>query len=336
MDAAVTRIDLPLPVRVAASDGTTVWCAAGGEVLVHTASGMPLNPESDTRLPRTRPGPAAPPGAGQSEAGRTSRTDAAAGRSGEAGAGRAAGWVPGLRSLAAVPGTVAGTAGVPGTLPETVMVPRTFAGKPSAGTLAGTVAGTAGDRVYWFGSAGEPIAGVRFDGRAMAGGGEIWAVGDDRACRLAAPGRLGPPVELPGLDRCAVEGERLWWTSKHDTLLRGGPREVDLGTGPRGGLAVCAGFLWISVEGGLLRVSTWSGEPGRYMGAPAGPVPFLVCANGVLVGAGRDLFTLARAAGAAFRVISLGLDAPPAMVIPAGKHVWAFPADRPYALVVAV
>ncbi|MFI7127136.1 hypothetical protein ACIBQ1_15680 [Nonomuraea sp. NPDC050153] len=247
--------------------------------------------------------------------------------------------VPELRSLAAVPGTVPGTAGVPGTLAETVVVPRTFAGPPHLGSLSesplrGTLAGTAEGRVHWLDPTGAPLADEPFDGRVLAGGGEIWAVGSERARRLTGPGDFGEPVELPGLDRCAVEGERLWWTSKRDTWLRGGPREVDLCTRERGGMTVCAGSLWISVAGGLERVSAWSGEPRRFLRAPEGPVPFLVCANGVLAGGGRDLFTLAPAAGAAVRVTRPGLKARLGLVVAAGKHIWAFPADRPQALIV--
>lgn len=247
------------------------------------------------------------------------------------------GAAPRLRSLAAVPGTVTGSAGVPGTLAETVVVPRSFAGaSPSNPLSKGTLAGIGRGRVHWLDHSGAPIAGVPFGGRVLAGGGEIWAVGDGLARRLAEPGTLLEPLELPDLDLCAVEGERLWWTSTRDTVLRGGPKEVDLGRRERGAMTVCAGSLWISVTGGLLRVSAWSGEPGRFVGTPEGPVPFLVCANGVLAGAGRDLFTLAPAAGAALRVIRLGLEAPLALMIAAGKHVWAFPADRSQALIVAV
>lgn len=301
MDVAVTRIELPGPVRAAASDGTTVWCAASDGVRAYTAAGTPLN-------------------LGRRAGDETTRE---------------------LRCLAAVPGKVAGTAGVPGTLAQTVVVPRTFAGTHSmgslsGGSLAGTLAGTAGGRVHWLDPGGAPLASAVFDGRVVAGGGEIWAVAADQARRLTGPGHLGEPVELPGLDVCAVEGERLWWTSKRDTVLRGGPREVDLGQRVRGGMAVCAGSLWISVTGGLLRVSTWSGEPRRLVAAPEGPVPLLVCANGVLAGGGRDLFTLTPAAGAAPRVIPLGLEAPLALMIAAGKHVWAFPADRLEALIVPV
>ncbi|MBE1581821.1 hypothetical protein ACFPOI_26565 [Nonomuraea angiospora] len=316
MDLAVTNIDLPWPARVAASDGTTVWCSAAGRMRVYTASGAPLDGGEAVRLPE-------------------------------------------LSSLAAVPATVPRTAGVPGTLPETVIVPRTFAGPPHLGSLSesplrGTLAGTAQGRVHWLDPAGAPLATAPlstgplstgplstgplstgpFDGRVLAGGGEIWAVGAERARRLTAPGDLGEPVELPGLDRCAVEGERLWWTSKRDTLVRGGPREVDLWTRERGGMTVCAGSLWISVAGGLERVSAWSGEPRRFVKLPKGPVPFLVCANGVLAGGERDLFVLDPAAGAAARVIRLGLKTRLAMVVAAGKHIWAFPADRPQALIV--
>ncbi|MFI7642119.1 hypothetical protein [Nonomuraea sp. NPDC049400] len=293
MDVAVTRIELPSPVRAAASDGTSVWCAGAGGVRAYTTSGTPLD------------------------------------------AGEEAGELPELRSLAAVPGTVSGTAGVPGALAGTVVMPRTFATAPPVDSLPqGSLAGASADRVYWLDQCGVPVASARFKGRVLAGGGEIWAVGAGQARRLIEPGHLGEPVALPGLDLCAVEGERLWWTSKRDTLLRGGPREVDLGTRERGGMIVCAGSLWISVAGGLLRVSAWSGEPRRFVGAPAGPVPFLACANGVLAGGGRDLFALAPAAGAAVRMIQLGLKAPLALMIAAGKHVWAFPAGRPQALIV--
>ncbi|GAA3201809.1 hypothetical protein [Nonomuraea helvata] len=298
MDVAVTRIDLPSPVLAAASDGASVWCAGSGGVRAYTTSGTPLDAADET------------------------------------------GALPGLRSLAAVPATVAGTAGMPGALAGTVVVPRTFAALSPVDSLPadslpqGCLAGASADRVYWLDQRGAPIASARFTGRVLAGGGEIWAVGADRARRLIEPGRLGDPVELPGLDLCAVEGERLWWTSKRDTVLRGGPREVDLGTCERGGMTVCAGSLWISVAGGLLRVSAWSGEPRRFVGAPAGPVPFLACANGVLAGGGRDLFALAPVVGAAVRRIRLGLKAPLALMIAAGKHVWAFPTGRPQALIV--
>ncbi|MFI7612348.1 hypothetical protein ACIBP6_14105 [Nonomuraea terrae] len=352
MDIAVTRIGLPCPVRVAASDGTTVWCAVPGGLRAYTASGTFLRDISlRDALPVRQPLPDALPDAlpedgpaqelhgggprvslkkGDAREGFLTTGDTLEGGVFPAG--------PELRSLAAVPGTVSGTAGVPGTLAETVVVPRSFAGQAPASPLSaanplsrGTLAATTGDRVLWFGAG--PPAQAPFDGRVVAGGGEIWAVGDGLARRLIGPGRLGEPVELPGLDRCAVEGERLWWTSRHDTLLRGGPDEVDLGEGERGAMAVCAGSVWISARGGLRRVSAWSGEPRRFVGTPEGPVPFLVCANGVLVGGGRDLFALSPATGV-LRVIELGLDAPLGLLIAAGKHVWAFPAGRPEALVV--
>ncbi|PZG02357.1 hypothetical protein, partial [Nonomuraea aridisoli] len=164
----------------------------------------------------------------------------------------------------------------------------------------------------------------------------IWAVGDGLARRLTGPGRLGRPVRLPEVDLCAVEGERLWWTSRRDTALRGGPKEVDLGTRERGAMTVCAGSVWVSVDGGLQRVSAWSGEPRRFVATSEGPVPFLVCANGVLVGGGgHALFALTPATGA-LRGIPLGGNAPLALLVAAGKHVWAFPAHRAEALVISV
>ncbi|QYC41305.1 hypothetical protein Nocox_18480 [Nonomuraea coxensis DSM 45129] len=311
MDPAVTRIALPAPVRAAASDGVTVWCADAHGVRAYTAAGAPF--PSGAPLPS---GGAVPSDGGDV--------------------------LPRLRSLAAVPGTVAGTAGVPGTLPETVVVPRSLATAPIPvpQALSGTLAATARGRVHWLAPDGTPLATARCAGRVVAGGGEIWAVSGARARRLTGPGTLGPPVDLPGLAACAVEGERLWWTSRHDDVLRGGPRDVDLGVlgrhGERGGMTVCAGSLWISVPGGLLRISTWSGEPGRFVAAPAGPVPFLACANGTLVGGGHDLFALAPAAGAALRVIPSGLDAPIARLVAAGKHVWAFPQGAAHALIVTL
>ncbi|MGA5759947.1 hypothetical protein [Nonomuraea bangladeshensis] len=302
MDAALTRIDLPAPVRAAASDGVTVWCADAHGVRAYTADGTPLPHGEAEALPR-------------------------------------------LRSLAAVPGTVAGTAGVPGTLAETVVVPRTLATAPIPvpQALSGTLAATAKGRVHWLAPDGAPVATARCPGRVLAGGGEIWAVSGARARRLTGPGTLGPPVELPGLAACAVEGERLWWTSRHDDVLRGGPRDIDLGDlgdlgryGERGGMTVCAGSLWISVTGGLLRISTWSGEPGRFVAAPAGPVPFLACANGTLVGGGHELFTLDPAAGAPLRAIPLGPAGPVGRLVTAGRHVWAFHARAAHALIITL
>ncbi|NRQ39422.1 hypothetical protein HII36_47500 [Nonomuraea sp. NN258] len=323
MTPSVIRIALPWAVQAAASDGTTVWCAGDGHLRVHTASGTFV---ADGAVPA------------------------------------------GLRSLAAVPGTVPVTAGVPGTLTGTVVVPRSLADPPpaEADSLSGTLAGADGEHVHWLAAAcGTPLAKVPFRGRVQSGCGEIWAVGDGGARRLVAPGRLGDLVDLPGLDRCAIDGRRLWWTSRHDTLLRGGPRTVDLdqpkrvprerATGrrrrpaagntdvtarkgarraDRGAMTVCAGSLWISVPDGLVRVSAWSGEPRRRLKVPAGPVPFLVCANGVLVGGGaRELFVLNPLAT---RTTRLRLDAPLAHLVPAGKHVWAFPANRPEALIIPV
>ncbi|KAB8194466.1 hypothetical protein FH608_014680 [Nonomuraea phyllanthi] len=356
MDVGVTMIELPGPVRAAASDGTTVWCAVAGGIHAYTASGTPLPTEAGPGMPlpgagamhdvpfvtRDRPGDAEGdvpfpvrdrPGGAEHGAPFPPAAEPGA----RVRAGEGPGGLPELRSLAAVPGTVAGTGALPGALAGTVVVPRTFAAAPPMDSLPQScLAGTSDGRVHWLDQDGVPVADARFTGRVLAGGGEIWAVGSSHARRLTGPGHFGEPVELPGLDRCAVEGERLWWTSTRDTLLRGGPREIDLGTRERGGMVVCAGSLWISVAGGLLRVSAWSGEPRRLVPAPEGPVPFLVCANGVLAGGGRDLFTLDPATGGAARLIGLGLDAPAGLVIAAGKHLWVFPTDRPHALIVAL
>lgn len=131
----------------------------------------------------------------------------------------------------------------------------------------------------------------------VAGGGAVWAIDGvtGRGWRLGEPPDLVGPVAMPGVDRAAADGERVWWLSRHDTRLRDGTREVelDLGHEERGGLTVCANSVWLSLPRGLARVGTWGAARGPLVEA-AGPLPFLTCGGGVLVGASsRDgLFVL--------------------------------------------
>ena len=168
----------------------------------------------------------------------------------------------------------------------------------------------------------------------VAGGGAVWAVdpGASRAWRLGDDGTLVGPILIPGVDRVAPDGPRLWWTSRQDTLLREGTRSADLGAavGERGGLVVCAGSVWLSVRDGLARVGAWAGDRGPVVPAPAGPVPFLVCAGGAVVGgAGPDgLFVLDPSVDADARRLDADVGGDLELLVGTRTNVWAFPARR--------
>ena len=95
--------------------------------------------------------------------------------------------------------------------------------------------------------------------------------------RLGESGQLIARVPMPGVDRAAADGERVWWLSRGDTKLRDGTREVDIGIrlGERGGFTVCANSVWLRVARGFVRVGTWDAVKGPLVPAPAGPLPFL-------------------------------------------------------------
>jgi hypothetical protein len=176
----------------------------------------------------------------------------------------------------------------------------------------------------------------------VAGGGAIWALdrGSARAWRLAAPGVLSGPVFVPGCERLAPWGTRIWWTSREDSLLRGGERPVDLGVGPggRGGMVVCGGSVWLSVSGGLLRVGAWAGEPGPPLAAPAGPVEHLACADGILLGGSgpRGLLALDPSVDADARLLDAELGGELGFLVATRSRAWAFPAGRAEARIVPV
>lgn len=184
-----------------------------------------------------------------------------------------------------------------------------------------------------------PVSG---DPVLVAGGGAVWAVdrSSQDARRLAGSGSLDEPIALPGADRVAPDGARLWWTSRDDTLLHGGERPVDLGAGPdaRGGLVACAGSIWCSVPGGLLRVGAWDAEPGPPLAAPEGPVDHLTCADGILVGGSghSGLFSLDPRIDADVRHLAVDLGGPLDHLVAAHAVVWAFAAGRSEATLVTV
>jgi hypothetical protein len=184
-----------------------------------------------------------------------------------------------------------------------------------------------------------PVGG---DATVVAGGGAVWVVDrvSARAWHLGEPGVLGDPVTLPGFDGVASDGERIWWTTRDDTLLTDGERRVDLGVGPdeRGGMTACSGAVWVSSPGGLVRVGAWAAERSPPLSAPEGPVPFLACADGALVGGSgrRGLFVLDPLVDADVRHLDVDLGGDLAFLVAAETMAWAIPAGIPEARLVAI
>lgn len=176
----------------------------------------------------------------------------------------------------------------------------------------------------------------------VSGGGAVWAV--DRsmsmAWRVREDGALDAARLVPGVDRVAADGDRLWWTMAGGALLRDFERTVDLGVTARdhGALAVCAGSVWISVAGGLIRVGTWAAEKGPIVEAPDGPVPFLTCSDGVLVGASERgrLFVLDPSADADARVLDVDTGGNMGALVALGGTAWVFSAVRAEARLIIV
>jgi hypothetical protein len=168
-----------------------------------------------------------------------------------------------------------------------------------------------------------------------AGGDSVWALDrrSQRAWRLTDVGVLAEPVSLGSVDQFVPQGNTLWWTSREDTLLRGGPRPVDLGVraNARGGMTVCAGSVWISVSGGLLRVGAWDAGRGPTLEAPEGPVRHLACAGGILAGgSGRQgLFVLDPSIDAGVRHLPVDLGGELDFLVATHSVIWAIPAGRP-------
>jgi hypothetical protein len=218
----------------------------------------------------------------------------------------------GLRALAAAPGVVVA-----------VVEP---------GIVAWLDPGTGGERLR------RPLGGEL---TVVAGGNAVWALdrASGRAWRQADVGVLTEPVRLGDVDWLAPQGDRLWWTSRHDSLLRGGTRPVDLGVGPegRGGMTVCAGSVWVSVRGALLRVGAWAAELGPPVEAPEGPVPHLACGGGVLAGgSGRHgLFLLDPSIDAGVRHLDIDLGGELDFLVATRSIAWAIPAGRAEARLVA-
>ncbi len=173
-----------------------------------------------------------------------------------------------------------------------------------------------------------------------AGGGSVWAFDREsgRAWRLADAGVLTEPISLPGVDAFAPWRDRVWWTSRHDTLLREGERAVDLGarSDERGGMTVCSDSVWLSVTGVLLRVGAWAAQLGPPLPAPEGPVRLLSCSDGILIGgSGRQgLFVLDPSIDAGVRRLDVDLGGELAFLVATRAVAWAIPAGAPLARLV--
>lgn len=192
--------------------------------------------------------------------------------------------------------------------------------------------------VAWLDPTSGNVLATRVTGSApqlVSGGGAVWVVDRamSRAWKVRETGVLDAPRNVQSVDRVAVDGDRLWWTTSNGTTLHDFDRTVDIGVaaGDRGAMVACAGSVWISVAQGLCRVGAWQAAKGPLVRAPEGPVPFLVCANGVLVGAsGRgNLFVLDPLADAGVRALD-GFDAGAMLsdLVAVGNSVWAFAAGK--------
>lgn len=218
-----------------------------------------------------------------------------------------------------------------------VAAPRGLTQLAAAGELLVAVVDA---RVAWLAADSGKVVAHRAAGEApelVTGGGAVWAV--DRAAatawRVLEAGTLNAPRRVPGIERAAADGDRLWWTTREGTVLRDFDRSVDLEAGGLGAIGVCANSVWISVAAGLVRVGAWDAVAGPIVSAPTGPVPFLACADGALVGASRagTIFVLDPRADSDARVLADGIGRIGHLVT-ARNAVWAFLSDRPAARVV--
>lgn len=217
-------------------------------------------------------------------------------------------------------------------------VPMTQAVTQLACTRELLVAVAENHRLVWLDPATGRLLAERAAGdtpRLVAGGGAIWAVdpSTSRVWRIREQGVLDAPRIAPGIDQAAADGDRLWWTSRHDTELRDFTRTESIGhgAGERGAMVVCSNAVWISVRNGLCRIGAWDAKRGLDMAAPHGPVPFLVCAQGALVGASAsgEYFALDPRIDADVRALhGVAPMGPLGHVIAVNEAVWAFPSGK--------
>jgi hypothetical protein len=163
----------------------------------------------------------------------------------------------------------------------------------------------------------------------------IWAVDYNagQAWRVRAPGELDSPRRLPGATQVAADGDRLWWTTAEPARICDFERSVPLPADAAEPLAlrVCAGSVWISVADGLCRVGAWAAEVGATIQTRTGPLRFLTCASGALVGATEEgtLFILDPSVDSDGRCLEP--DAPDRVraLVALGETAWVFSAEKP-------
>ena len=202
----------------------------------------------------------------------------------------------------------------------------------------GLVAVAGAGVVVWLDGAGAEVTRRPAGGDAVVVGGRDGAFVVDRAGERAWPvagaGALGSPAPVPGVAGATVARGAIWWTSRHDSVLRGNGLEVDLGAPAGAPVCGCAGSVWVSVERALLRVGAWGGETSPPLPAPFGPAA-LACGDGRLAGASAaGAFVLDPSADADVRRLEVSLAQAPAAVVATPTSVWLFPAGSPAALVV--
>lgn len=216
---------------------------------------------------------------------------------------------------------------------------RTVAAGPD-----GLVAVTEPGILVWLdGSTGDDVVRRAVGGDVSLVGGRdglfVVDVASERAWPVTAPGTLGTPVPVPGVDRAAAARGSLWWTSRADTVLRSQGMDVELGVlaGRRGGIVGCAGSVWVSGDHCLLRVGAWGGDTSPPLPAPFGPVGHLACGDGRVLGGSREgLFVLDPSIDADVRRLDLDfeLDDDPAAVVATKTAAWVFPSTEPLVRVV--
>ena len=202
----------------------------------------------------------------------------------------------------------------------------------------GLVAAAGGMVVWLDGVTGDDVA-------QRAAGGEVVVVGghegvfvvdraSERAWPATGPGTLGPPAPVPGVAHATVARGAVWWTSGHDSAVRGNGMEVELPVPLGAALTGCAGSVWVAAEGALLRVGAWGGDTSPPMPAPFTP-SVLACGDGRLVGASAaGVFVLDPSADADVRRLDVDLDEEPGVLVATGTAAWLFSAHSPSALVV--